>query len=574
MSSSSWIPLYVCMTVYVGSAAVAAVLGARTRPEGGWPAWIPAGLQRVTGIPGWAAGMVGTALLGLLVAGIGFYEDVAWHVGLGRDELLFTPPHTMIVVGLGMIAVSAALGVLFATVQRAPVRLRVLGLRIPWSAVPMGLLGLTALGGFPLDELWHQRYGIDVTMWSPTHLLMILGASFSPIAAWMALSEAGVTPTDSRWARGAHVLAAWLVLAGLSSAQGEFEFGVPQFQQLYHPVLVVIAAGVALTAARLVLGPGWALLVGAGSLLLRFDGAASDIDVTTRPAALYVGAAVAVEVAALLLGTDRRRRFALGAAVGVMTLGLGVEWVWNAGAHQPWTASLLPDALLVGGLGALGAAAVGVALGAAVRGERPGLGRAVLAAGGVAVLAALVIPFPRRTGDVEAAVRVERTGAGEALVHVQVRPADAADDARWFQTIAWQGGGFVRADMVEVAPGRYVAASPVPIEGDWKTMVRLHRGAEMMAVPVWLPADPEIGEPEVPAEDRTRLFGDETAILMRESRSGPAGFAVGVYSLLTAVAAAWVVAFVVAGRALARRSDGLELAADEARAAQRPLQLA
>ena len=37
-------------------------------------------------------------------------------------------------------------------------------------------LGFTALGGFPLDDLWHAHYGVDVTMWSPTHLLMILGA--------------------------------------------------------------------------------------------------------------------------------------------------------------------------------------------------------------------------------------------------------------------------------------------------------------------------------------------------------------------------------------------------------------
>ena len=574
MSSSSWIPLFACMALFVGCAATAAAVGARTRPPAGWPAWIPAGMERVTGIPGWAAAMVGTALLGLLVAGIGFYEDVAWHVGLGRDEELFTPPHTMIVVGLGMIAVSAGLAVLFATVTRAPVRLRIAGLRVPWSAVPMGLLGLTALGGFPLDELWHQRYGIDVTMWSPTHMLMILGASFSPIAAWMALAEAGVRPTDSRWARGTHVLAAWLVLAGLSSAQGEFEFGVPQFQQLYHPVLVLIAAGVALTAARIVLGPGWVLFVGTASLLLRFDGAASDIDVTTRPAGLYIGAAVAVELAALLVGTAKRRRFAVASAVGVATLGLGVEWAWNAGAHQRWTTALLPDALIVGGIAALGAAVIGVALGAAVRGERPGLGPVVLVAGSLAVVATLAIPFPRRTGDVEAAVRIERVGGGEALVHVDLTPADAARDARWFQTIAWQGGGFTSADMEEVAPGRYVTEEPVPIEGAWKTMVRLHRGAEMMSVPVWLPADPEIGEPEIPAVDRTVPFADETALLMRESRSGPAGFAVGVLALLGVVAAAWIAAFVLVGRALGRRSDGLELAAHEAGAAERPLQLA
>ena len=34
------------------------------------------------------------ALYGLLVAGQGFYSDVAWHIALGRDDELITAPHT------------------------------------------------------------------------------------------------------------------------------------------------------------------------------------------------------------------------------------------------------------------------------------------------------------------------------------------------------------------------------------------------------------------------------------------------------------------------------------------------
>ena len=37
----------------------------------------------------------------LLIAVIGFYWDVAWHIDFGRDtKNLFTPPHVMILVGL------------------------------------------------------------------------------------------------------------------------------------------------------------------------------------------------------------------------------------------------------------------------------------------------------------------------------------------------------------------------------------------------------------------------------------------------------------------------------------------
>jgi hypothetical protein len=216
---------------------------------------IPRSLERITGVPGWAAATVATACFGLLVAGIGFYRDVGWHVYVGRDTTLFTAPHTMIVVGLGFITLAAVIGILIASIDRLDTRIRGEAIRIPWSTVPLGVLGMTALAGFPLDDRWHAVYGIDVTMWSPTHLIMILGASFSPLAAWLVLAEAGVRPKDSPWARGLHVLVATLALLGLSSAQGEFAFGVPQFAQLYHPIIVALAAGLALTAARLVLGP-------------------------------------------------------------------------------------------------------------------------------------------------------------------------------------------------------------------------------------------------------------------------------------------------------------------------------
>ncbi len=124
-------------------------------------------LERLTKVPGWAAAMVGTASFGLLVAGMGFYNDVAWHVGLGRDKDLFTPPHTAIVIGLQLIAASALLGIWFATVKKADVGFKVWGLRVPWSALMMGFIGVSALAGFPLDELWHRQYGIDVTLVEP-----------------------------------------------------------------------------------------------------------------------------------------------------------------------------------------------------------------------------------------------------------------------------------------------------------------------------------------------------------------------------------------------------------------------
>src|SRR3546814_12127739 len=87
-----------------------------------------------------------------------------------------TAPHAGILIGLVMILGAAVVGTLVATFERVD-GIHLGALRVPRSLVPLWALGLGAVSGFPLDEVWHTEYGIDVTMWSPTHMLMILGRS-------------------------------------------------------------------------------------------------------------------------------------------------------------------------------------------------------------------------------------------------------------------------------------------------------------------------------------------------------------------------------------------------------------
>lgn len=555
----SWTPL-VRVAVLFGVAVVVLAYVGRRSGERDWLLWIPAGLERITGIPAWAGAMIGTATIGLLTAGIGFYNDVTWHIALGRDEELFTAPHTMIVIGLQLFVVAGGLGIFFASIQRADVGFRWAGLRVPRSAAAMVLVGASAVAGFPLDELWHLQFGIDVTMWSPTHLLMIVGASVTPLVSWLALAEAGVRPSDSWWARGVHLVVALMLLDGLSSVQGEFDFGVPQFQHLYIPVLALLAGGVVMVAVRLAHGPGWVFVMAAVMLVTRFSlgDAASEVDLAYRPSAIYLGSAVAVELVAWMLGTQRRLRFAVASALGVATLGLAVEWAWNQGAAQPWTTALLPDAVLVGAVAAFGAAVYGVVLGDLARLRRPGLSAGVLVAGGLALLLALAWPYPRRVGDVTAAVTLPEAGDGTAHVEVVLDPPDAADGARWFQASAWQGGGLELADMEEVAPGRWRSERPVPVSAPWKTLLRLHRGAEMMAIPLYLPADEEIEGPrgeEFPAVDKVADFEKENLYLLREQQGGSAAVAVVIPAVVLGAAISWVLAFVWVARRVEIRPE-------------------
>jgi hypothetical protein len=63
----------------------------------------------------------------------------------------------------------------------------------------------------------------------------------------------------------------------------------------------------------------------------------------------------------------------------------------------------------------------------------------------------------------------------------------------------------------------YRTTEPVPLHGTWKTLLRIHDGRTLTAVPVYLPADQAIGAEEVPAEDGgTRSAVPEKEILQRE----------------------------------------------------------
>ena len=519
---------------------------------------ISGSLQRLTGYPGWSMAGVLTGLFLLGIGVMGLYWDVAFHIDYGRDNVLFTPSHTMIVLALGGLIVTAGITVLFATLDRDPSVRSIAGLRVPRSAAALAVLGLCGLLAFPLDDVWHRAFGIDVTLWSPTHLMLVGAGGLATVALWLMMVEARPSARPTRLGRAIEALALGAVLTGVSTFQGEFDFGVPQFQILYYPVLAALAAGFALVLARLALGPGGTLKALVAYVAIRgvvalVVGGALNHTVPRFP--LYLAAALAIEVTAWWLGTERRLRFAAvaGALVGIVGVGGEIAFVSALGWFH-LSPSFLPKALVLAPIAGGAAAVLAVGLARVVAGGRR-VGAGALVAAGVALLATLTLPLPRDVGNVEAVIRLEPIG-DVADVAVELQPPDAADGATAFGLASWQGGGRVLSKLVEVGPGRYVSASPVPITGTWKTMVGLQRGDEVMAAPIYLPADVEIGASAVPAlTERRTPFVRNTAVLLREAHDGPAWPAIVAYASLAAMAATWVALFAWCTRASARRSD-------------------
>src|ERR1700738_195487 len=88
-------------------------------------------LGLLTGLPAYAAAALLIATWALAVALVGFMWDVSWHIDLGRDAQLFTPAHTMILVGIGGIAAAGAAGIVYATLEGLPTAWRAGRLHIP-----------------------------------------------------------------------------------------------------------------------------------------------------------------------------------------------------------------------------------------------------------------------------------------------------------------------------------------------------------------------------------------------------------------------------------------------------------
>lgn len=109
----------------------------------------------------------------------GLIWDICWHMSIGRDGLL-SPPHLVIYLGAVVAGLFSGYEILRKTFWGSDTEksrsVKIWGffysslgsLFCVWGALSM-------LTSAPFDDWWHNTYGLDVTILSPPHTVLILG---------------------------------------------------------------------------------------------------------------------------------------------------------------------------------------------------------------------------------------------------------------------------------------------------------------------------------------------------------------------------------------------------------------
>ena len=271
-------------------------------------------------------GLAGIAAAALFVALCGIYWDVTWHVVYGRDSF-WIPPHRVVYAG---VALTWLVGVIGALTMRGRDRRVSLGFCI-------GALGPTIQGiAAPIDNTWHNTIGLDPTVWSPPHLMGIVGGGVGVLGMLLALSP------YIRAERGSMLLASlsraeWVALllfgGGLSLALfslGDLDFELDNQDYLLFPLMAgALSTLVLLAAGSYFRRPGAATLVALiymvfRSLVLIIVWRMGLTDALTPPI-FVLAPAVAIDLAQAL---NPRWGYVLGAVLAGPALLWG-EWLYR-----------------------------------------------------------------------------------------------------------------------------------------------------------------------------------------------------------------------------------------------------
>jgi hypothetical protein len=110
---------------------------------------------------------------------IGALWDISWHRTIGRDTF-WTPAHIAIYLCGVLAGVSCGYLILATTFSKSASALRAASVQLWGFRGPLGAFiaawgGIAMLASAPLDDWWHNAYGLDVRIISPPHAVLALG---------------------------------------------------------------------------------------------------------------------------------------------------------------------------------------------------------------------------------------------------------------------------------------------------------------------------------------------------------------------------------------------------------------
>ena len=181
------------------------------------------------------------ALAGAISALAGGYWDDGWHTERGRDAF-FIAPHIAIYAGVA--AIGGAVSWWLLTILREQGTRGVLQHPIPL----LGMVSvLVTLASGPIDNAWHEAFGRDAVIWSPPHMLGIVGT--------LCLGAALLAQVGRR--RGLAIVTSGLVLAASAFTVVEYETDVPQFDSLWYLPVLCVAVAIGFSIIRLARPARW-----------------------------------------------------------------------------------------------------------------------------------------------------------------------------------------------------------------------------------------------------------------------------------------------------------------------------
>ena len=373
----------------------------------------------------------------------------------------------------------------------------------------------------PIDNLWHATFGRDAVIWSPPHVLGILGLLSLSLAVLVLVSQ-----RSGAWLAPTKALLGGAALTAVNFLVVEYETDVPQFNERYYLPVLALVSVVTFSLLRSANPGRWTATVAAGVQFLLVGVAALFLlgvgwDAPLMP--LLLGPAVVFD-----LGDGRRWPSPLRAlAHAAVFYALYVPWL-NWAYHGVF---LSASAVLTGL--PLAVLATAIALWALDRPARCMLRRAGTAT--AALLAVLLLGVSKPSdalahdpGQGKEVGRMDQV-ARVAGSHVELQGRIVVGDCRALRAFDLEAR---RADRRRHGPLHqsrcmYHGAITLPGRGRWFVYFDLRR--RRAPVESWLP---------IKLEDSQRRFAERrrSVYLPNQSPNGPAKTAatVALYAAIVA----------------------------------------